>query len=347
MTAGAETTPRGPYAARVSTSVSQQRDILRLAVPAFLALVAEPLFLLADSAIVGHLGTAQLAGLGVASAALVTAADLFVFLAYGTTSVVARQARRRLPSARRSAPGSTASGWPLALGVPTGRAVAVFAGRSAGCSAPRRRPAQAVTYLRISAAGIPAMLVVLAVTGVLRGLQDTRTPLLDARSRLRRQHVLNLILVYGLGLGHRRFRTRAPSLAQTGMAADARTPWSPAGPARWRRACDRTPGGCGRDGRPAAAGPHGRPAGRVRRHHLGGRRAGRRAGGRLPGVGDSVELPRVRPRCPRHRRGGPDRNVPCRLPLSFRLRIAERPIDGFMAMQESTLILRGTSSARC
>ena len=69
---------------------SQQREILRLAVPAFLALVAEPMFLLADSAIIGHLGTIELAGLGVASAALITAANLFVFLAYGTTSIVAR-----------------------------------------------------------------------------------------------------------------------------------------------------------------------------------------------------------------------------------------------------------------
>src|SRR5450756_2013655 len=75
----------------VDDPVSQRREILRLAVPAFLALVAEPLFLLADSAIIGHLGTTQLAGLGVASAALITAANIFVFLAYGTTSIVARQ----------------------------------------------------------------------------------------------------------------------------------------------------------------------------------------------------------------------------------------------------------------
>ena len=59
--------------------------------PAFLALVAEPLFLLADSAIVGHLGTSALAGLGVASAVLLTAVNIFVFLAYGTTAVVARR----------------------------------------------------------------------------------------------------------------------------------------------------------------------------------------------------------------------------------------------------------------
>ena len=67
------------------------REILRLAVPAFGALVAEPLFLLSDSAIVGHLGTAQLGGLGVAGQALNTLVYLCVFLAYGTTAGVARQ----------------------------------------------------------------------------------------------------------------------------------------------------------------------------------------------------------------------------------------------------------------
>ena len=43
------------------------REILRLAVPALGALVAEPLFLLTDTALVGHLGSVPLAGLGVAS----------------------------------------------------------------------------------------------------------------------------------------------------------------------------------------------------------------------------------------------------------------------------------------
>ena len=67
------------------------RSIVALAVPAFLALVAEPLFLLADAAIVGHLGTPELAGLGIASVVLRTAVGLCVFLAYGTTAAVARQ----------------------------------------------------------------------------------------------------------------------------------------------------------------------------------------------------------------------------------------------------------------
>ena len=59
--------------------------------PAFFALIAEPLFLLLDTAMIGRVSTEALAGLGVASAALMTAVGLFVFLAYGTTSVVARQ----------------------------------------------------------------------------------------------------------------------------------------------------------------------------------------------------------------------------------------------------------------
>lgn len=67
------------------------REIVSLAVPAFGALVAEPLFVIVDSAIVGHLGTPQLAGLGVAAALLMTAVSVFVFLAYATTAAVARR----------------------------------------------------------------------------------------------------------------------------------------------------------------------------------------------------------------------------------------------------------------
>src|SRR5207344_3152532 len=70
---------------------ARDRVILRLAVPAFLALVAEPLFLLDDAAVVGHLGAAELAGLGIAAAVLQTAVGICVFLAYGTTASVARQ----------------------------------------------------------------------------------------------------------------------------------------------------------------------------------------------------------------------------------------------------------------
>ena len=62
------------------------RQILALALPALGALVAEPLFVLVDSAVVGHLGTAPLAGLALASTVLVTVVGLCVFLAYATTA---------------------------------------------------------------------------------------------------------------------------------------------------------------------------------------------------------------------------------------------------------------------
>ncbi|QHF98087.1 MATE family efflux transporter [Streptomyces sp. NHF165] len=177
------------------------REILGLALPAFGALVAEPLFLMADSAIVGHLGTAQLAGLGVASALLQTCVNVFVFLAYATTAAVAR----RLGAGDRSAAlrqGIDGIWLALLLGLlvvavalPTAPALLDAFGASA-TAAP-----YGTTYLRVSALGIPAMLIVLAATGVLRGLQDTRTPLYVAVGGFVLNGILNLLLVYPAGLG--------------------------------------------------------------------------------------------------------------------------------------------------
>ncbi|WP_282206354.1 MATE family efflux transporter [Kitasatospora fiedleri] len=177
------------------------REILALAVPAFGALVAEPLFLMADSAIVGHLGTAQLAGLGVASAALTTVVGVFAFLAYATTAAVAR---RIGAGDRRAAVQQGIDGIWLALVLSAGLVVLILllapqAARLLGASA--TAGPHAVTYLRISALGVPAMLLVLAATGVLRGFQDTRTPLLVAIGGFTANLLLNLGLVYGAGLG--------------------------------------------------------------------------------------------------------------------------------------------------
>src|SRR5262245_45017187 len=66
------------------------REIARLAIPAFGALIAEPIYLLTDTAIVGHLGTPQLGGLAVAMSILLTLFAVFIFLAYGTTAPVSR-----------------------------------------------------------------------------------------------------------------------------------------------------------------------------------------------------------------------------------------------------------------
>ncbi|MFJ6727590.1 MATE family efflux transporter [Streptomyces sp. NPDC091281] len=194
------------------------REIVTLAVPAFGALVAEPLFVIADSAIVGHLGTAQLAGLGIASALLMTAVSVFVFLAYTTTGAVARRVGSGdLPAAIRQ--GMDGIWLALLLGVavvavvvPTAPALVELFGAS-DTAAP-----YATTYLRISALGIPAMLVVLAATGVLRGLQNTRTPLYVALAGFVANAVLNVGLVYGadLGIAGSAWGT---VIAQCGMAA--------------------------------------------------------------------------------------------------------------------------------
>ncbi|MGW7644045.1 MATE family efflux transporter [Streptomyces bobili] len=184
-----------------ATRRQHDREIVALAVPAFGALVAEPLFVLADSAIVGHLGTAQLAGLGVASALLTTAVSIFVFLAYATTAAVARRVGAGdLPAAIRQ--GMDGIWLALLLGaavialvLPTAPSLVELFGASE-TAAP-----YAITYLRISALGIPAMLVVLAATGVLRGLQDTRTPLYVAIGGFVANALLNVGLVYGADLG--------------------------------------------------------------------------------------------------------------------------------------------------
>jgi len=175
------------------------REIVRLAVPAFLALVAEPLFLLTDAAIVGHLGTAPLAGLGVAGAVLQTAVGLCVFLAYGTTASVAR---RLGAGDLRGALTQGVDGVWLAVVIGTvttlaGIALTPALVRAFGADASVAEPA--VTYLRIAFLGTTPLLVMLATTGVLRGLQDTRTPLVVAVVGNVLNAALNLLLVYGFG----------------------------------------------------------------------------------------------------------------------------------------------------
>lgn len=196
----------------------QDREILALAVPAFGALVAEPLFLMADSAIVGHLGTAQLAGVGVASAALTTATGVFVFLAYATTASVAR---RIGAGDRRAAIRQGIDGIWLALGLSAAvvALILLLAPRVADAlGASATAAPYAVTYLRISALGVPAVLMVMAATGVLRGLQDTRTPLYVAVAGFAANLGLNAGLVYGAGLGVAG-SAWGTVVAQTGMAA--------------------------------------------------------------------------------------------------------------------------------
>ena len=194
------------------------REIVRLAVPALGALAAEPLYLLADTAIVGHIGTNPLAGLAVSGTVLTAAFSVFNFLAYSTTASVARQVGA---GNRRAAAEFGIDGCWLAVGLGVvltvlGLVVAPLIVDAMGAS--NVVHPFAVTYLRISILGAPAFLLMLAGAGYLRGMQDTRTTLVDrgrrehrepaprARARLcpRPRHRR-----LGMGHGHRAVRRRA------------------------------------------------------------------------------------------------------------------------------------------
>jgi putative MATE family efflux protein len=177
------------------------RRILRLAVPALGALVAQPLFVATDTAMVGHLGEPVLAGLAVGSTVVSTLVGLMVFLAYTTTPIVAR----RLGAGDR--PGAIRAGidgmWLglacgvvlLLVGLPLSAPIVAGFTRDAIVGS------AAMSYLTISLWGLPAMLLTLAATGLLRGLQDTRTPLVVAVAGAGANVVLNAVFIYGLGLG--------------------------------------------------------------------------------------------------------------------------------------------------
>ncbi|MGJ3508523.1 MATE family efflux transporter [Enemella sp. A6] len=177
------------------------REIFALALPALATLITEPLLVVADSAIVGHLGTTELAGLSLASNVMGVLLGLSVFLAYGTTAAVAR--RLGAGDRRRAIEGGI-DGMVLGLIVAAGIAllVSVFGRTVLGWyDAPVDVQDAAWSYLRITAFAFPGLLVNLAATGVLRGLQNTRTPLVVAIAVNLINIALTLTFVYVVGLG--------------------------------------------------------------------------------------------------------------------------------------------------
>ena len=193
------------------------RQILALALPALGALIAEPIFLLADAAIIGRLGVPQLAGFALGSTLIQTVVGMMIFLAYSTTSSVARAvgAKREnlaLAMGRDGIAVAFLLGLILVAGgmIFTGPALQLMGGTGDTYR-------YAADYVLASLPGLPAMLLVLAATGLLRGFQDTKTPLIVAAAGFGANIGLNLLLVYafnlsvfGAGLG--------TSLAQWGMA---------------------------------------------------------------------------------------------------------------------------------
>jgi putative MATE family efflux protein len=192
---------RRPVIGSMLRSSPHDREIVRLAVPALGALIAEPLYILADTAVVGHLGTAPLAGLAIASSALLLLYSVFIFLAYGTTAAVARLLGAGEEG--EAAHQAVQSMWlAVAIGVAVGIVGAAIAPELLGWfGAADEVLANATVYFRISMLGLPATLLVLAGTGYLRGLQDTKTPLVVAVVSAAGNLALELVLIPGLGFG--------------------------------------------------------------------------------------------------------------------------------------------------
>jgi putative MATE family efflux protein len=213
------------------------RRIISLSASAFVVLAAEPLFVLVDTAVVGHLGTVALAGLGAGGAIMSLLAIVGASLEYGTTGRAARffGAGRR-PAAVNE--GVQASWLALFVGVCALLLGEVFAGPivrlvvgGAGETA-----AAAQSWLRIALLGLPGMLLVQAGNGWLRGVQDTRTPVRIVVVANVLSAAASPLLVYPAGLGLRGSAVAnvgAQWLAGALCVAALRRERAPARP-RWR-----------------------------------------------------------------------------------------------------------------
>lgn len=195
--AGANTNvSNGPTDAR-----STNRRIMALALPTFGQLTAEPTFILIDTAIVGHIGDAALAGLSIGSTIILTAVGLCIFLAYSTTAQVAH-----LLGAGRRREGLQAGidGLWLALSIGTVLGLGLFAAAEPLCRALGGQGEvleQAVTYTRAIVLGAPGMLMVYAANGIFRGLQKVRITLIAAVGGAVVNTVLDVLFVIVLNWG--------------------------------------------------------------------------------------------------------------------------------------------------
>jgi putative MATE family efflux protein len=177
------------------------REIFRLALPALGTLAAEPTYLLVDTAMVGHLGTQQLAALALATAVLGTIAGLGTVATYATTAAVARlSGAGHDADLRRLAAQSLWLG--LAVGV-VGATVAAALGPVwiSALGGEGQTADDAARYLRIAAPGFALALLSMAAQGWLRGTGDLRTPLLIVVLGNLINLALNPLLIYGADLG--------------------------------------------------------------------------------------------------------------------------------------------------
>ena len=190
-----------PEVPRSLPDVEVRRRIVKLAVPALGTLAIEPLYILVDTAIVGRLGTPQLAGLAIASTVLLTVVGLMVSLEYGITpSVAFAHGRGDELEARRVA--ANALHLAVVLGVPLAAMLSVSARPLAWALGGRGEVLHhASTYLRISALGLPFILMTYVGHGVMRGVNKLHRPLVVVAVANAVNVVLEIVAVYVLDLG--------------------------------------------------------------------------------------------------------------------------------------------------
>lgn len=184
------------------TAVASARRIAALALPALVVLAAEPLYVLVDTAVVGHLGRVPLAALALGGTVMTIIAWIGTVMAYGTTG----RAARRYGAGDRAAAvaeGVQTSWLALVAGLLVAGGMQLVAGPlsrvlAGGASEVATAAEQ---WLRIAALGAPGLLLAAAGNGWLRGVQDLRRPMFFVLGANVLSALLCPLLVYPVGLG--------------------------------------------------------------------------------------------------------------------------------------------------
>ncbi|KAK9168034.1 hypothetical protein Syun_000174 [Stephania yunnanensis] len=203
-------------------------EILSIALPAALALAADPIASLVDSAYVGHLGSVELAAVGVSISVFNLVSKLFnVPLLNITTSFVAEEQALEseenkvglgdvepchvsVPESSKENPKklypSISTSLALAAGIGIGETFALSFGSGflmnimgITVDSPMRLPAE--SFLTLRAFGAPAVVIALAAQGTFRGFMDTKTPLFATCIGNLLNAMLAPILIFLFGLG--------------------------------------------------------------------------------------------------------------------------------------------------
>ena len=175
--------------------------IASLAIPTFGQLIAEPLFVMIDTGIVGHVSDSALAGLSIGSTVVLTTVGLCVFLAYGTTSQVARLmgAGRRREGMETGIDGMWLA---FIIGVVVCAILMIFSRPLCSVMGASGQVLDAAQqYLNALIFGLPAMLLVYAANGIFRGLQKVNITLVAAISGAILNTILEVLFVFGLHMG--------------------------------------------------------------------------------------------------------------------------------------------------